>query len=465
MHEEWTTTALIDPEIRSHELTARVRWFINMRWLAVLACFGATVIAALRILPAALNPLYFGITSGLLAAVNFGYTLVARSLSKRETLPGQVQVFIAVQMIGDFIALFILTYACGSIETPILTLFLVHIILATLFFNRSRSFLVIMAAWLFASAPLVFEWAGLLPVLSIFQSDFKDIVTNSNLITGAFVIGIGGAFFVCWYLVGVISRSLKIREKQLEHAHKMLIEIDREKTQATLRATHELKAPFAAIKSYVYTLREGYCGVLPEKAESVVDRIGKRCDQLTEKITDIIHLSNLRTLIVTKTNFSPVDLVELISEIAREGALLGEPRGVLVDNRLLGLDSTYVHGSRPHLVTLFSNLIQNAVRYSHDRGKVEVSMERKGRQACVSIRDYGIGIPKENIERIFDEHFRSNNAVAHNPNGTGLGLSIVQEIARLHGTAVLVESELKKGAQFSVCFDVDAAENRRDHYG
>ena len=102
---------------------------------------------------------------------------------------------------------------------------------------------------------------------------------------------------------------------------KMLIKIDKEKTQSTLLATHELKAPFAAIKSYIYTLRDGYCGELPEKAQAVVVRIGDRCDQISNRITDIIHLSNLRTLVVTDMRLVPVDLMAIVAEEAREGAL------------------------------------------------------------------------------------------------------------------------------------------------
>jgi two-component system, OmpR family, sensor kinase len=245
----------------------------------------------------------------------------------------------------------------------------------------------------------------------------------------------------------------------------MLVRMDKEKTQATLRATHELKAPFAAIKSYVYTLRDGYCGELPDKAKAVVGRIGDRCDHLTRKITDIIHLSNLQTLLVSDMDLKPVDLTALLKEEAEEGALLGKPRGITV-HPPDETEPVYVHGSKVHLRTLVSNLIQNAVFYSRKgEGAVSLSVHHQPNRVSVIVSDNGIGIPSENLDKIFDEHFRSKNAVAHHADGTGLGLSLVKEIARLHGATVSVESTVGKGAAFTVSFDPLGTEPERENHG
>ena len=449
---ERPTSVASGRDLRSSELVDRIRWFITMRWLAVLACCLGTAAILSDLAPVRLEPAYFVAATCFLAAANLLYTLGARRLSSRQTDRQGVQVFLVVQMLGDFSALSFLAYALGSIETPILTLFMAHIILATLFFSRRGSIAIVAAAWLFASLPLILEWAGLIPTISILDGYFKQTLYGSSLITSGFIAGIGGAYFVCWYLVGVISSSLKIRERQLEEAFEMMVVMDREKTQATLRATHELKAPFAAIKSYVYTLRDGYCGELPDKARKVVSRIGERCDQLTEKITDIIHLSNLRSQVFAEKNMAPVDLVAVLAEESREADLIGEPRGIKVVNHAGGPEPVSVIGSKSSLHTLFSNLLQNAVVYSHEGGEVEVFVDRGPGRVEVRIRDNGIGIPEKNLEKIFEEHFRSNNAVAHRPGGTGLGLPIVKEIVRLHGATIQVESEEDKGTQFTVGF-------------
>ena len=463
---DWGSVTTYTSDISSQELVSRAKWFINMRWLAILACAAGGCIAAAGLAPAKVNPLDFGVTVVFLSATNLVYTIAGRNLFGDRSRGKELQFLLLWQMLGDFIALSFLTYALGCIETPMGALFMAHIILATILFSRWLSLIIAGAAWISASLPLILEWAGILPSRSIFDGQFKLMVNASFGATFGFVFASGGVFLFCWYLVSEISSSLKLREHQLEDAFKMLIKIDREKTQSTLLATHELKAPFAAIKSYIYTLRDGYCGVLPEKAQAVVERIGDRCDHISNRITDIIHLSNLRTLVVTDMRLVPVDLMAVLAEEAREGVLTGEPRKVQVINLAEYYPPIYIMGSYSHLKTLFSNLIQNAVNYCRDNtGRVVISIESSPQKVAVSVQDNGIGIPKENLDKIFDDHFRSKNAVAHYAGGTGLGLSMVKEIVVLHGASIQVESIVGRGSSFTVRFDIIEAKQERDNHG
>jgi signal transduction histidine kinase len=462
----WGSVTTIVPDIRSQELAARATWFINMRWLAILACAVGAVIAMTGIVPADVNPIDFVITIAFLSFTNLIYTKIGRNLVGDQTRRRDLQRLLLWQMFGDFTALCFLTYSLGCIETPMGALFMAHIILATLLFSRWQSLMIAAAGWVFASAPLLLELAGIIPVQSIFKSEFRQAVSHDVGITLGFVLASGGVYLFCWYLVSEISSSLKLRERQLEDAHQMLIKIDKEKTQSTLLATHELKAPFAAIKSYVYTLRDGYCGTLPEKARSVILRIGDRCDQITNRITDIIHLSNLRTLVVTEMNLVPVDLISVLSEEAREGALIGEPHKIKIINLTENHPPIRIMGSYEHLKTLFSNLIQNAINYSNENtGRVVVSVETSPGKAEVSVQDNGIGIPKEALDKIFNDHFRSKNAVAHHAGGTGLGLSIVKEIVVLHGASIQVESIVHRGSSFTVRFNTIEGTQENMNYG
>jgi signal transduction histidine kinase len=436
-----------------------------MRWLAVLSCSAGGLVAASGIVPAKVNAVDFAVTVIFLAITNIAYMIIGRNLFGDKSRRQELQYLLLWQMIGDFAALSFLTYALGTIETPMAALFMAHIIIATILFSRWRSLIIATIAWTSASLPLIMEWAGFIPMRSIFGSQFKTMVNSSFEVTFGIVLASGAVYFVCWYLVSEISSSLKLREHQLEDAYHMLIKIDKEKTQSTLLATHELKAPFAAIKSYIYTLRDGYCGSLPEKAQAVVSRIGDRCDQITNRITDIIHLSNLRTLVVTDMHLVPVDLATVLSEEAREGALIGESRKVQVINLAENHPSIFVMGSYSHLKTLFGNLIQNAINYCRENtGRVVISVESSPQRVAVAVQDNGIGIPKENLDKIFNDHFRSKNAVAHYAGGTGLGLSIVKEIVVIHGASIQVESIVGRGSSFTVRFDtIDAKQERNNH--
>jgi signal transduction histidine kinase len=462
----WGSVTTIIPDIRTQELAARAAWFINMRWLAILACAAGALFAFTDIVPAHVSPLDFVITIAFLSITNLVYSRIGRNLFGDKLRRKELQRLLLCQMFGDFTALSFLTYSLGCIETPMGALFMAHIILATILFSRWQSLVIAVAGWMFASVPLILEWAGIIPVRSIFEGQFKSMVNEDFGVTVGFVLASGGVYLFCWYLVSEISSSLKLRERQLEDAHQMLIKIDREKTQSTLLATHELKAPFAAIKSYVYTLRDGYCGPLPEKAQNVVTRIGDRCDQISNRITDIIHLSNLRTLIVTEMNLVPVDLIDILCVEAREGALTGKPRKIKIINLVERHRAVYIMGSSDHLKTLFSNLIQNAVNYCHENtGRVVISVESYPGKVDVSVQDNGIGIPKDALEKIFNDHFRSKNAVAHHIGGTGLGLSIVKEIVVLHGASIQVESIVGRGSSFTISFKTIEATREKHNYG
>jgi signal transduction histidine kinase len=457
---DWGSSTAYQADLRNRELLARAMWFIHMRWFAVIACLFGGLVGLTDFLPIRLRPITFFLVAGVLIVTNTAYTLSVKRMSLDLVQSRKFRTLLRVQIFFDYAALTALNYGMGSVESPILMVYIPHIILSTLFFNRLRSLMVVVGAWLFAILPIFLECRNWVPRLTIFSKPFKDIIyadCGNSLLLFA---GLGATFFLIWYLFSEIATSLKLREHQLEQAYDMLMHMDHEKTQATLRATHELKAPFAAIKSYVYTLRDGYCGELPEAAAKVVERIGQRCDRLTSKISDIIHLSNLKTLLITDVDLKPVELTPLVLGECQEANLMGKSRGVQVNCTLAGRYT--IQGSSAHLKTMFSNLIINAVNYSHPGQTVEVALFAENDQIFFRVQDRGIGIPDENLSKIFEEHFRCNNAVAHNPNGTGLGMPMVKEIVRLHGAHCLIHSEVGQGTTIEIHFKKPALKTGKE---
>ena len=169
---------------------------------------------------------------------------------------------------------------------------------------------------------------------------------------------------------------------------------------------------------------------------------------------------------VTEMNLVPVDLISVLSEESREGALIGEPHKIKIINLTENHPPIRIMGSYDHLKTLFSNLIQNAIHYSNENtGRVVISVETSPGKAEVSVQDNGIGIPKEALDKIFNDHFRSKNAVEHHAGGTGLGLSIVKEIVVLHGASIQVESIVGRGSSFTVRFNTIEGTQENMNYG
>jgi signal transduction histidine kinase len=450
---DWGEAYTAEEDLHSRVLVDRAYWVVRLRWGAVGACGLGTLASMTNLVPERLHAVYFASVTVFLALSNWVYGFLVRRWSLSSRNPTALKRLVIVQVATDYLSLSVVNYATGTLETPFFMLFLPHVILLSLFFSRRLSLFMTAVGVVLALLPLVLESMGVVPLVSILDLPFKERVLQDPKVTFLFVAGLSAAFFFCWYLTSTITSSLKYRENQLQMANDALVRLDREKTQATLRATHELKAPFAAIQSYVYTLRDGYYGDLPAEALDVIRRIDDRCDRLKAMISDIIHLSNLRTLVVSNDDFEPVDLRAFIRDEVEDAALVAKRRSITVLNLVAEEGGVpMVRASSRHLRTLVSNLLRNAVNYSHDGGKVEVGVEAVGGGAVLRVRDYGIGIAQELLPKLFDDFFRSNAAVKHNPNGNGLGLAMVKEIAKLHGAVIEVSSEEGKGTCFSVAF-------------
>jgi signal transduction histidine kinase len=250
-----------------------------------------------------------------------------------------------------------------------------------------------------------------------------------------------------------IERANRDLEKQImgyEALTRQLARVNDEKTRYLTHATHQLKAPFAAIQSYVDVILEGYTGEIPERTRDIVEKIRSRCELLSSAIREMLVLADLRSIDRDGIEMSAAHLNELISEAVNSHAAIAAKRGIEIHFRPHdGADLVRCH--RGQMVTLLSALLENAVIYSHDGGSVEISVETpRPTWLTVSIRDHGIGIPARCLPRVFDEHYRADCAVRHHENGTGLGLAIARGIADLHHFHLDVESEEGCGSVFTL---------------
>jgi two-component system, OmpR family, sensor kinase len=215
--------------------------------------------------------------------------------------------------------------------------------------------------------------------------------------------------------------------------------------QFTSDASHELRTPLTVMKGETeLVLRrprpiEDYQTVLESSLEEI--------DRMTHIVDELLFLSRA-DMGEVKMESLPVALESLVEDIYRQATLLGQDRNIEV---VLGtVMPAVVQGDELRLRELLLNLVENAVKYSHPGGKVEVSLIHDGRQARLSVTDHGIGIAPEDHKRIFDRFFRTDDARAHTKKGTGLGLAICAWIADAHKGRVEVKSELGQGSTFTV---------------
>ncbi len=206
--------------------------------------------------------------------------------------------------------------------------------------------------------------------------------------------------------------------------------------------SHELMTPITAIKGYAESLIGGALDV-PGQRVKFTQTIERHADRLSQLVEDILQLSaqdDGRPLAAAES----VPLRASIDKLVRGMAPVTRKRGVSIKVRMP--KTMRVAMNRAELSQIMQNLCENAVKYNRRNGSVYIVARKVGRRAVVSVRDTGIGIPKEDLPRIFDRFHRAENARRNTERGSGLGLSIVRSILVNRGCRVWAESDLGKGS-------------------
>ena len=241
---------------------------------------------------------------------------------------------------------------------------------------------------------------------------------------------------------------VRYRDAELAETNLRLVGAQEERARHMLTTTHQLKAPFAAIHANTQLLLEGYCGTLTPKAREVTEKISARCRALADEIVQMLQLANLSS---SSQQLSPIEVD--LAEILR--ACMGQLHGVAGEHGVAfdaDLRPALVTGVEDHLRMLLGNLLSNAIIYSHRDGRVRVTSRIEGDYPVVTVTDEGIGIPAEKLPLIFQEHYRTTEALRHNSRSSGLGLAIVRHVARLHRIRLSVTSRPGSGTTFTLSF-------------
>ena len=231
------------------------------------------------------------------------------------------------------------------------------------------------------------------------------------------------------------------------HDISALKKVERIRRDFVANISHELRTPVTVIKGYAETLLSSALDDDPQRRERFLGIIRSHADRLSSLIGDLLTLSELES---GELSMEP-------EEIQLEGALRhalllveqrGEEKGIVVESQVLA-GAACVKADRSRLDQVLINLLDNAVKYSGQGGKVTVSAQQEGELVRVSVRDGGIGIPEKDQSRIFERFYRVDEARSRDQGGTGLGLSIVKHIVQAHGGSVRVESRPGEGSVFS----------------
>ena len=248
---------------------------------------------------------------------------------------------------------------------------------------------------------------------------------------------------------GLERRQLKAIEAQaeeLERAKTELERLDEAKSQLMLKVAHELRAPVAAVQSYINLILAGYIAL--DEMNPTLRRVQDRLQEMLDLISDLLELARLKQAkeqIAAEASPEPMaDVLEEVCELLREQAR--EKRQSL---QVEIVDRPIMTADRDHLRQIWTNLISNAIKYTPEGGRIAVTLQEDEGKAIGTVEDSGIGIAEEDLPNLFQEFFRTDQAKASGEIGTGLGLSIVKQIVESYGGEIKVTSRLGQGSRFT----------------
>lgn len=229
---------------------------------------------------------------------------------------------------------------------------------------------------------------------------------------------------------------------------------ERERRLFVSNVSHELRTPLTSVKSYLEALDEGALSepVAPDFIKVSLDETNR----MMRMVTDLLHLSRIDNatthLDVELINFTAfiTFILNRFDQIRGQGE---EKKYELV--RDYPITSVWIEIDTDKMTQVIDNILNNAIKYSPDGGKITVTMKTTDDQMILSISDQGLGIPKQDLPRIFDRFYRVDRARSRAQGGTGLGLAIAKEIIKQHKGFIWAKSEYGKGSTFTIVLPYD----------
>ncbi|HWB53579.1 MAG TPA: ATP-binding protein [Tepidisphaeraceae bacterium] len=211
--------------------------------------------------------------------------------------------------------------------------------------------------------------------------------------------------------------------------------------------SHELRTPLTMIKGFVETLRDGAIDDR-DRAMDYLATVERHSDQLGNLVNDLLDLSRLDS----GADISPTGSIHIDAILRRVEELMQSTAAKKGQTLTFNISSNLptILGNADYLQRAVANLVDNAIKYTKDGGQIIVAAAQNNGQIAIEIRDTGIGIPPEDLSRIFERFYRVDRSRSREMGGTGLGLSIVKHIVQNHGGSVDVASTLGKGSVFTI---------------
>ena len=445
-------------------LLMRRQILIRLKWAAILGLVFATLVAS-QVLHIGFPALPVYIICFVMSVYNLFLIYQVRSL--RAEKPGLIiersRTYGYINIFFDLVALTAILHFTGGIENPFIFYFVFHIIIASVIHHYRTVYLLATSALIMVSALVGLEYAGVIPHVNLAGFASPTLYQEGNYIL-AVLTALATILYATTYMTTAIAGELRMRQREvvalrerlleektgeLEQASKELAKLEEEKSRF-LRflgiAAHDLKAPLTAIQGFLWVILGGFAGELGDKQRNMLERSTRRIKELLNLISDLLDIPRIETgqIVEEMKEFSLRQVVKNACDDLRDQA---KEKGIKLKVEL-PQSLPKIRGSSPRLQQVITNLVNNAISYTNE-GMVTVRVREEGKNVQVEVMDTGIGIPPEDLPRLFEDFFRASNVEVK---GTGLGLSITRRIVEAHGGSICAESpcsETNCGSKFT----------------
>ena len=253
--------------------------------------------------------------------------------------------------------------------------------------------------------------------------------------------------------IGTLTGTFNDMAGQLEDNIETLKRSEQMRRDFVANVSHELRTPITSIRSYAETLQESQGSLDPETQEHFLGVIVNESDRMTKIVQDLLTLSRFDAGSIS-FDFQTFSFAQSVKDVYSAQRLEAQKRG---HEFSLEFKSPVgeIRGDRARIEQVLINLVSNAIKYTPEGGKIRMTAGQKDNEVWCTVRDTGIGIPKEDLEHIFERFYRVDKARSRESGGTGLGLSIAYEIVERHDGRFVVQSRQGQGTSMTLYLPVE----------
>jgi signal transduction histidine kinase len=351
-----------------------------------------------------------------------------------------------MQISLDLVCLVALIHFSGGIENPFIFYFIFHMIIASILLSHRAAFLQATFAMLLFCLDVVSEYFGVLHHYCLGNFIIADQHKNVIYISGVLFVFVS-SIYIAVYMATAVTKKLREKEMYLEQANEQLEEKDRIKSEYVLRVSHDIKEHLSAVQSCLDAVTNGMAGDLSAKQADLLSRADIRAEKLMVFVKALLEITRIKlSKEIEMRDFSLKQTVENALSLIEARA---KDKNITVTCDI-DPDVGEITGAQVYIEETIANILANSVKYTFVGGKISVAVQDKDDHVLISISDTGIGIPKDEIRKVFDEFYRASNARLVERDGTGLGLSIAKQVIERHNGKIWVESEERKGSTFDI---------------